>query len=81
VARRAVLVIDLLRDPVAYYFLPWTRWLFGWDPVTVNDGAISVEAAFRPSELETLASQAGLKNPHARAFRPAYRIALAASVA
>jgi SAM-dependent methyltransferase len=80
VARRAVLVIDLERNPVAYYFLPWTRWLFGWDPVTVNDGAISVEAAFKPRELEALAARAGLRNPHARAYRPAFRIAMTAFV-
>ena len=79
VARRAVLVIDLERNPIAYYFLPWTRWMFGWDPVTVNDGAISVEAAFRPRELEALARRAGLENPRARAYRPAFRIGLRAS--
>lgn len=79
VARRAVLVIDLDRSPVAYYFLPWTRWLFGWDPVTVHDGRISVEAAFRSVELESLARQAGL-NPLARTYFPAFRIAMAANV-
>jgi SAM-dependent methyltransferase len=79
VARRAVLVIDLERHPVAYYFLPWTRWLFGWDPVTVNDGAISVEAAFRRTELEDLARRAHL-HPKARVYRPAFRIALSAVV-
>ena len=79
-ARRAVLVIDLERNPIAYYFIPWTRWLFGWDPVTVNDAAISVEAAFHPRELESLARAAGLKNPHARSFHPAFRIALRAQI-
>ncbi len=79
-ARRAVLVIDLERNPIAYYFIPWTRWLFGWDPVTVNDGAISVEAAFRTHELESLAVAAGLKNSRARTFHPAFRIALVAQV-
>jgi hypothetical protein len=79
VARRAVLAIDLERNPIAYYFLPCTRWLFGWDPVTVHDGAISVEAAFRPRELEALARRAGLENPRARAYRPAFRIGLVAS--
>ncbi|HML16003.1 MAG TPA: methyltransferase domain-containing protein [Bryobacteraceae bacterium] len=79
VARRAVLVIDLERNPVAYYFLPWTRRLFGWDPVTVNDGRISVEAAFRAGELEELARRAHL-NPKARVFRPAFRIAMTARV-
>jgi SAM-dependent methyltransferase len=79
IARRAVLVIDLERNPIAYYFLPWTRRWLGWDPVTVNDGAISVEAAFRPRELEALARRAGLENPRARAYRPAFRIGLVAN--
>ena len=79
VARRAVLVIDLERNPVPYYFVSWTRWLFGWDPVTVNDGQISVEAAFRARELEALARAARLIDPHARAYRPAFRIAMSAT--
>jgi len=78
VARKAVLVIDLERHPIPYYFIAWSRPLLGWDPVTVHDGAISVEAAFRPQELESLAVRAGLRNPRARTFRPAFRIALAA---
>jgi len=78
VARTAVLVIDLERNPIAYYFVPWTQWIFGWDPVTVNDAAISVEAAFHPRELEALAARAGLQHPHARSYRPAFRIAMIA---
>ena len=78
VARKAVLVIDLERNPIPYYFIAWSRPLLGWDPVTVHDGAISVEAAFRRKELEDLARQAGLRNPRARVFRPAFRISLAA---
>jgi hypothetical protein len=80
VARRAVLVIDLDRHPIPYYFVPWTKWLYGWDPVTVNDARISVEAAFRPRELEALARRAGLRNPRARAYWPAFRIAMSADV-
>lgn len=76
VARRQVLAIDLVRHPAAYYFLPWTRWFLGWNPVTVNDGAISVEAAFEAGELADLASRAGLRQVHARAYYPAFRIAL-----
>ena len=78
VARRAVLVIDLERNPIAYWFLPATRWLLGWDPVTVHDGKISVEAAFRPRELEALAQAAGLRDARAKAYWPAFRVALAA---
>jgi SAM-dependent methyltransferase len=80
VARKAVLVIDLERNPIPYYFIAWSRPLLGWDPVTVHDGAISVEAAFKRRELEELARRAGLRNPRARTFRPAFRIALAAEV-
>ena len=60
VARKQVLVIDLWRHPVPYYFISRTRWLFGWHPVTVNDGAISVEAAFRPQELIESGSARGV---------------------
>jgi SAM-dependent methyltransferase len=79
VARRAVLVIDLERHLIARNFVPWTRWVFGWDPVTVHDAAASVEAAFRPRELEALARSAGLQDVRARVFRPAFRIALIGS--
>ena len=80
-AKKAVLVIDLDRNPLAYYFIPWTRWLFGWDAVTVNDGPISVEAAFHPHELESLATRAGLLRPRAKAYRTAFRIGMIANVA
>jgi hypothetical protein len=80
-ARRRVLVIDLERHPVPYYFVPWTRWLFGWDRVTAHDAPASVAAAFQPRELEDLARRAGLREPRARAFRPAFRIAMRADVA
>ena len=75
IARRAVLAIDLERHPIPYYFIAWSRPILGWDPVTVHDGAISVEAAFHPEELADLARQAGLQNVRARAYRPAFRIA------
>jgi hypothetical protein len=78
VARKQVLVIDLWRHPVPYYFISKTRWLFGWHPVTAYDGAISVEAAFHRDELIDLARRAGLRAPQARTFVPAFRIALSA---
>src|SRR5438874_13051488 len=78
IARKQVLVIDLWRHPIPYYFISQTRWLFGWHPVTVHDGAISVEAAFGPRELVDLARRAGLPRPRSRTFVPAFRIALSA---
>jgi 2-polyprenyl-3-methyl-5-hydroxy-6-metoxy-1,4-benzoquinol methylase len=75
-ARRAVLVIDLERNWIARNFVPWTRWLLGWDPVTAHDAPISVDAGFTPAELTALARAAGLAQVRARAFRPGFRIAL-----
>lgn len=80
VARKQVLVIDLWRHPIPYYFMSLTQPLFGWQPVTVSDGQISVEAAFHASELCELAARAGLHDIRTRAYIPAFRIALSAQV-
>jgi ubiquinone/menaquinone biosynthesis C-methylase UbiE len=61
-ARRALIVLDLERHPLPYYFLPMTRRLFRWSPLTVHDGRISVAASFRPEELAYLA-QVAIGNP------------------
>src|SRR5688572_21692402 len=78
-AGRAVFVNDLERHRLAYYFLPATRWLFGWDGITLHDGPISVQAAFTEHELRRLAERAGLRDIRTRAHRPAFRITLVAS--
>ena len=79
VARKKVLTIDLWRLPIPYYFIGYTKPLFGWHPVSVHDGKISVEAAFKPRELAALAHRAGLANPRTAAYIPAFRIAMQAS--
>lgn len=76
VARRAVVVVDLERHPIAYYFLPATRHLLRWHDVTVNDGCISVEAGFRAEELERIARAAGAADPKVRRHRPWFRLSL-----
>lgn len=76
VARQAVVVTDLERNPLAYYFLPLTKWIFHWDRITLHDGPISVEAAFHADELRSLAEAAGLDNPSVKTYRPAFRLAL-----
>ena len=55
IARPAVIVLDLERHLVAYFFLPLTRTFLRWSELRVHDGCASVEAAFRVSELELLA--------------------------
>jgi hypothetical protein len=80
VARRAVLAIDLDRGPLAYHFLPNTRWLFGWHDITINDGRISVAAALKKDELLALAVLAGLSESRVRVHRPWSRLSLVAPV-
>jgi 2-polyprenyl-3-methyl-5-hydroxy-6-metoxy-1,4-benzoquinol methylase len=79
-ARRAVLAIDLERGPLAYYFLPNTRWVFGWHDITISDGQISVAAALKKDELRALAAQAGLDGARVRVHRPWSRLSLIAPV-
>ncbi len=79
-ARRAVLAIDLDRGPLAYYFLPSTRWLFRWHDITISDGQISVAAAMKKSELMALAARAGLDRAQVRVHRPWSRLSMIALV-
>ncbi len=80
VARRAVLAIDLYRHPVAYYFMPVSRALLGWNDVTVHDGKLSVQSAFQREELAHLASTAGLERAEVRRHYPWFRLSLLAPV-
>ena len=80
VARRAVLAIDLDRGPLAYHFLPNTRWLFGWHDITISDGQISVAAALKKDELRSLAVRAGLDGARVRVHRPWSRLSMVAPV-
>jgi len=78
VARRAVLAIDLERGPIAYHFIPATKWLFGWHDISLYDGPVSVRAAFKKDELLTLALRAGLERARVSVHRPWARLSLAA---
>jgi hypothetical protein len=60
VASKLVLVQDLHRHWISYYFLPLTRFLFQWNKITVEDGMKSVAAGWRRTELESVLSIAGL---------------------
>jgi SAM-dependent methyltransferase len=79
-ARRFLLVNDLERHLLPWLFLPATRWLFGWDRITLNDGPISVQAGFTGAELQSLAARAGLRDADVRVHRPAFRVSLVSRV-
>jgi hypothetical protein len=76
VARRAVLISDVERHNLAFWFLPASRWLFGWHWLTVHDGSVSVRSAFTGDELRGLAVEAKLKDISVTAHRPAFRISM-----
>ena len=80
VARRAVLAIDLERGPLAYYFIPATKWLFGWHDISLYDGPVSVRAAFKREELLALAGRAGLAEARVNVHRPWARLSLVAPI-
>ena len=75
-ARRALLLLDMERHPLAYHFLPMTRKILGWGPLTVHDGPISVAAAFRMEELVSLTRAAGSSVAIARRHRPWFRLSV-----
>ena len=79
-ARRAVVAIDLERGPLAYRFIPATRWLFGWHEISLYDGPVSVRAAFKKDELLSLALRAGLDQARVNVHRPWARLSLVAPV-
>jgi SAM-dependent methyltransferase len=59
VARRRLVVNDLRRSRTAYVLI-WLITRFSRNPLTRYDSPVSVERAFTPAELESLARAAGL---------------------
>jgi SAM-dependent methyltransferase len=73
-ASRALIILDLERHPIPYYFLPATRRVFGWSTLTLHDGPISVAAGFRPEELASLTQAAGARAVTIRKHWPWFRL-------
>ena len=76
--RRGLLVCDLERHILPYCFLPVTKFLLGWERITLHDGPVSVRAGFRPAELAALADRAGIERARVSVHRPAFRLSLIA---
>ena len=77
-SRRALLVCDLERHILPYWFLPATKLMFGWQRITLHDGPISVRASFRAGELLELSRRAGIEGAEVQVHRPAFRISFVA---
>jgi SAM-dependent methyltransferase len=80
VARRALVILDLERHPLAGHFLVATRGLLRWNQLTVHDGLISVGAGFRVEEIAALARAAVPVPATVRRHWPWFRISVVVPV-
>ncbi len=62
VARRRIFVIDLHRNPTAYFFYTTIGRLFLHNRLLREDGALSILRSFKPEEMAALGRKAGLGN-------------------
>src|SRR2546423_1144948 len=62
ISRRRIFVIDLHRNPIAYYFYRTIGSLFLHNRLIREDGALSILRSFKPDELQSLGEQAELVN-------------------
>src|SRR5947208_3314973 len=62
VAKRGLFVIDLHRNPIAYFLYTTVGHLFLHNRLIREDGALSILRSFKPDELRAIAHQAELAN-------------------
>src|SRR5713226_4774924 len=62
IAARGIFIIDLHRNPVAYFFYTTVGRLFLHNRLLREDGALSILKSFKPAEMEEVGRQAGLAN-------------------
>jgi len=79
IAKRAVIVNDLVRNLVPYYFTRISGPLLAWSFLTRNDAPVSVLRGFTPDEIKDLANRACLNSIHMKRSFP-YRLSLIADV-
>jgi hypothetical protein len=60
-SKKAVIINDLHRHPLAYYSIGLLTTLFSKSPMVKHDSKVSVMRSFRRKELESLLEKAGAK--------------------
>lgn len=65
-ARRGVIMSDLVRHPLPYWFIKAASPLFARSAITRHDAAASLRRAYTPSELRLIVASAGVRG--ARVF-------------
>jgi ubiquinone/menaquinone biosynthesis C-methylase UbiE len=79
VATRGIFVIDLHRNPVAYFFYTTIGRLVLHNRLLREDGALSILKSFKPEEMEEIGRQARLANVKVEKHFPS-RLVLSASL-
>lgn len=74
-ARRSLLMMDLVRHPVPYWFMKATSPVFARSAITRHDAAVSIRRAYRPQELQRIAAEAGFEHARVCTYFP-YRMIL-----
>jgi len=64
--RRSLVMTDLVRHPIPYWFMKAASPMFARSAITRHDAAISIRRAYRPDELQAIAVEAGF--PQAQVF-------------
>jgi ubiquinone/menaquinone biosynthesis C-methylase UbiE len=79
VARNGIFVIDLHRNPVAYFFYTTIGRLFLHNRLIREDGALSILKSFTPEEMEEIGRRTGLGNVKVEKYFPSRLILSAVS--
>jgi ubiquinone/menaquinone biosynthesis C-methylase UbiE len=79
VARRAIIINDLVRNLIPYYFARLTGPVLATSFLTRNDGPVSVLRGFTADEMRSLAERAGLREVEVKRVFP-YRLSLVARI-
>jgi SAM-dependent methyltransferase len=79
VSRCGIFVIDLHRNPVAYFFYTTIGRLFLHNRLIREDGALSILKSFTPEEMEEIGRRTGLANVKVEKYFPSRLILSAVS--
>jgi 2-polyprenyl-3-methyl-5-hydroxy-6-metoxy-1,4-benzoquinol methylase len=74
-ARQSLIMTDLVRHPVPYWFMKAASPVFAHSAITRHDAAVSIRRAYRPHELYRIANEAGFAQARVYAYFP-YRMTL-----
>jgi ubiquinone/menaquinone biosynthesis C-methylase UbiE len=74
-ARQSLIMTDLVRHPVAYWFMKASSPVFAHSAITRHDAAVSIRRAYRPQELQRIAATAGFAQAQVYTYFP-YRMTL-----